>query len=98
MKKPHEEEWATGEGALSGALYSGDTWIGSFTDPKRARLAVQAPALVQALLPLGGYAWVGANREWHLLTCWRTLHAPGHDCLDECRNVQRALNAAGVLE
>jgi hypothetical protein len=50
MTKPHEETWTTGEGALSGALYSGDTWIGSFTDAKRARLAVQAPKMAQALL------------------------------------------------
>lgn len=52
MTKPHEEEWKTGEGALSGALYSGDTWIGSFTDPKRARLAVQAQRMVQVLMGL----------------------------------------------
>ena len=50
MSKPHEEEWTTGEGALSGALYSGDTWIGSFTDAKRAKLAVQAPRLARMLL------------------------------------------------
>ena len=49
MTRPHEEEWKTGEGALSGALYSGDTWIGSFTKPERARLAVQAPKLAQRL-------------------------------------------------
>lgn len=49
MTKPHEETWTTGEGALSGALYAGETWIGSFTDPKRARLAVQAPEMARLL-------------------------------------------------
>jgi hypothetical protein len=50
MTAPHEETWTTGEGALSGALYSGDTWIGSFTDPERARLAAQAPKMMRALV------------------------------------------------
>lgn len=50
MTKPHEEEWKTGEGALSGALYVDGIWIGSFTNPERARLAVEAPEMVRALL------------------------------------------------
>lgn len=50
--KSHEETWTTGEGALSGALYSGDTWIGSFTNAERARLAVHAPKMAAMLLDL----------------------------------------------
>jgi hypothetical protein len=50
VKRPHEEEWTTGEGALSEALYSGETWIGSFTNPERARLAKEAPKMARALL------------------------------------------------
>lgn len=49
MSKPHEEKWETGEGVLSGALYENGIWIGSFTDPKRARLAVHAPEMVRLL-------------------------------------------------
>jgi hypothetical protein len=49
MSKPHEEEWSTGEGVLSGALYAGDTWIGSFTNPERARLAKEAPEMARLI-------------------------------------------------
>jgi hypothetical protein len=49
MIKPHEEEWKTGEGVLSGALYSGDKWIGSFSNPERARLAEQAPGMARII-------------------------------------------------
>lgn len=98
MTKPHEEEWKTGEGALSWALYSGDTWIGSFTNPERARLTVQAPALTQALLGLGRYGWHGAYREWHLGVCWNGLREPGGECLHGCRDAGRVLRAAGVIE
>jgi len=47
--RPHEEDWKTGEGALPGALYHGDTWLGSFTRPERAKLAVQAPEMARLL-------------------------------------------------
>lgn len=98
MTKPHEETWKTGEGALAGALYSGDTWIGSFTNADRARLAVEAPMLAVALLTLGRYGWRGAYREWHLGVCWNTLCAPDGECLHGCRDARRVLTCAGVLE
>lgn len=91
MKKPHEEEWKTGEGALAGALYSGDTWIGSFTDAKRARLAKKTPALVRALL---------ATRRIDMIEhCWchhaRAIEVAGHS--EACREALKALRDSGVL-
>lgn len=87
MTKPHDETWTTGEGALSGALYSGDTWIGSFADPKRARLAVQAPRLAQMLLEHGAMI----DGEWHNDACVEYGHGPG------CEADRATLKAAGAL-
>jgi len=89
MTAPHEEEWKTGEGALSGALYSGDTWIGSFTDPKRARLAVQAPELARRLLANGA---IDEQGVWHNDACLEYGHGKG------CDADRAALKAAGVFE
>lgn len=89
MTKPHEETWVTGEGALSGALYSGDTWIGSFTNADRARLAVQAPELARRLLANGA---VDTNGEWHNDACLEYGHGKG------CDADRAALKAAGVLD
>lgn len=91
MTKPHEETWTTGEGALSGALYSGDTWIGSFTRQERARLAVQAPVLVHALL---------ATRRIDVAEyCWchhtRAIEMAEHS--EACREALKALRDAKVI-
>lgn len=85
MTKPHEEEWKTGEGALSGALYHGDTWIGSFTIAHRARLAVQAPALARRL---------AARLSGDGVPCVCHLTAP-----DRCNNCEDRdlLRVIGVL-
>lgn len=91
MTKPHEEEWTTGEGALSGALYSGETWIGSFTDTKRARLAVQAPAMAKALLSVGRQY----DNGWHLFGC--VGGDTSQTCDAQCTDSRTALKAAGVI-
>lgn len=93
MTKPHEEEWKTGEGALSGALYSGAMWIGSFTNPERARLAVQAPTLVRVVLesmelrPDGTMHHRAECSADGMITC----DAP------RCGSARAALKAAGVI-
>ena len=91
MTKPHEEEWMTGAGALSGALYAGATWIGSFTRPERARLAVQAPMLVRSLL-----ATRRVDRTEH---CWchhaRDIRVAGHS--EACGEALTALRGCGVI-
>lgn len=89
MKRPHEEEWKTGEGALSGALYSGDTWIGSFTNPERARLAVEAPEMARALCGL-------LMHHGHVDDCPGRLGV-GSPCYTRCENARAVLKAAGVI-
>ena len=94
MTAPHDETWTTGEGALSGAMYSGETWIGSFTDPKRARLAVQAPKLVERLL-IAARACKGCDG-----TGMVSVRAPhGYDTCScpTCEDDWSVLRAAGVL-
>jgi hypothetical protein len=89
MIKPHEEEWGTGEGSLSGALYTKDgTWIGSFTGADRARLAAHAPDLAQRLLANGG---LDSQGQWHNDSCLEYGHGPG------CEKDRAALKAAGVI-
>lgn len=89
MTKPHEETWTTGDGALSGALYAGETWIGSFTDPKRARLAVQAPRMAQALAAL-------LQHSGHVDDCPGRLGI-GSPCYTRCASARSVLEAAGVI-
>jgi hypothetical protein len=100
MTKPHEETWTTGDGALSGALYSGDTWIGSFTDAKRAKLAVQAPEMARVLMEHAG-VWAGPNKAfWHTGECWRAREwlTDGSPCTEACGAIRETLRAAGVIQ
>jgi hypothetical protein len=95
MIKPHEEEWKTGEGVLSGALYSGDKWIGSFSNPERARLAVHAPKLATVLLRLLRES-ADDRGVFHTEQCWNAMIGMG--CLPSCRDARAVLRDAGVLQ
>jgi hypothetical protein len=90
MTTPHEEEWVTGEGALSEALYSGDTWVGSFTRPERAKLAREAPRMARALL--AELVVDGA----HTVDCAAPLIGAGHPCTIRCERIRTTLLSAGV--
>jgi hypothetical protein len=61
------------------------------------RLFQGAKGMTEALLGLGREGWLGANREWHLGVCWGSIHEPGGECLDGCRDARKALHAAGAL-
>lgn len=95
VSRPHEEEWSTGEGALAGALYSGETWIGSFTKPERARLAVQAPKLARMLLEhlQACDACKGDGIQWVRASAAERVAVECTGCSDD----RAVLRAAGVI-
>lgn len=94
MSQPHEEQWTTGEGALSGALCSGDTWIGSFTNPERAKLAVHAPALARHLMK---YVAVCTSCDGAGQGSVRSPDGYVRASCPGCEEARAVLRAAGVI-